>query len=141
MRVGLFVLLLFPLLVLAADDVEKSEVPRGPGALAGTWDGPWGNAYQKGRMLMEISKDGKVKGQLTNETMDLDGTLEGTIQNDGQIPAVIKFSYRYSDGEYTGRGTGLLDGDGRLIVIAEVFEKDKSRLGAIAITLSPRSLP
>jgi len=139
MRVFLAVLFLFPLIASAADGV-KSEIPKGKGSLAGTWDGPWGNAWQQGRMLLEIDKSGAVKGRLTNATYDFDGTLEGAIQNDGEIPAVFKFSYHYPDGDYTGKGTALLDGEGRLVIIADVFEKEK-RLGTIAIVLSPRPLP
>lgn len=139
MRASFFALLLLPLVALAADGA-KDEVPKGKGSLAGTWEGPWGNPYQKGRMLLEIDQAGNVKGRLTNDSFDLDGTLEGTIQNNGQIPAVIKFSYRYPDGDYTGKGSGLLNGEGKLIVIADVFDKEK-RMGAIAITLSLRPLP
>lgn len=69
-------------------------------AFSGQYTGTWKNASQNGTAVIAIDDNGKISGQLHNTTLSADGSISGTIDNQGNATGM--FVYGATSVNYTG---------------------------------------
>lgn len=78
----------------------------------GDWDGTWDGAVDSGPASLNIDALGDISGTMHADIGDEDGTVTGSIQNNGAVTMSVNFP---SEGIVNGSGTlALTNGGARL---------------------------
>ncbi len=75
----------------------------------GDWDGTWDGVVDSGPASLNIDATGDISGTMHADIGDEDGTVTGTIKNNGQVTMTINFP---SEGNHSGSGTFSLSNGG-----------------------------
>lgn len=99
--------------------------------------GPWEDkaAEQKGTVDILVYADGKIEGKVTNETQKISSPITGKIEK-----GVIRFSYKYEDRAYTGRGTLSVTKENHLVGTVSFYDGDDMQFGTATVDLAPKSV-
>jgi hypothetical protein len=79
------------LVVLAGCGGGNGGSGSGPSPFGGTWSGTWSDATQSGTLKVTVTEDGGMTGSIVNDTLGLNGTVSGTVQNNGDVTSTYLY--------------------------------------------------